>query len=108
MGCILGIIAFFLPRVVIVLLLLFSQYVTDPFTKLSSPFNGLLLPILGLIFAPYTLLAYCLTIAQNGSVSGMWTVLLIVAVLFDLGVIGGGAKGRRKTKIVYRDRPAQG
>ena len=31
----------------------------------------LLLPILGCIFVPYTLLAYCLAIAQNGSVSGV-------------------------------------
>ena len=96
-GCLIGLIAFFLPRLAIVMLLLFSDWVVACFRALSSPFNGLLLPIIGLIFAPYTLLAYCLAWHQNGgSVSGMWTVLVVVAALFDLGVIGHGSKSRRK------------
>lgn len=103
LGCLLAIFAFFLPRVVILLLGLFSTYITDPFKTLSSPFNGLLLPVLGFIFLPYTLLAYCVAMNQNnGSVSGMWTVLVIVAVLFDLGVIGGGSKARKKRVVVVK------
>lgn len=98
-GCLLAIAAFFVPRVVIVLLWLFSAFITRPFVTFSAPFNGILLPLLGLIFLPYTLLAYCLTIQQNGSVGGMWVVLMVVAVLFDLGVIGGGAKHRQKVIV---------
>lgn len=98
-GCVIAIFAFFLPRVAILLLGLFSTFISKPFQSFSSPFNGLLLPILGFIFLPYTLLAYCLAIAQNGSVSGLWTVLVVVAVLFDLGVIGGGAKHRQKVIV---------
>lgn len=94
MGCIVAIIAFFLPRLAIILLWLFSTFITQPFAAISSPMSWLW-PILGFIFAPYTLLAYCLTINQNGSASGMWLILIGIAVLFDLGVIGGGAKQRK-------------
>ncbi len=98
-GCLIGLIAFFMPRIAIVLLLLFSDWVQTCFRALSSPFSGLLLPILGLIFLPYTLLAYCLAWHQNGGqIGGMWTVLVVVAVLFDLGVIGGGKRARGKMK----------
>ena len=98
-GCLFGLIAFFTPRIAIVLLLIFSDWIQHCFRALSSPFNGLLIPILGFIFAPYTLLAYCLAIHQNhGHVGGLWTVLLVVAVLLDLGVIGHGHKSRRKWK----------
>lgn len=99
LGCLLAIFAFFLPRVVILLLALFSTFISRPFQSFSPPFNGLLLPIIGFIFLPYTLLAYCLAISQHGSISGMWTVLLVVAVLFDLGVIGHGAKHRQKVIV---------
>jgi hypothetical protein len=96
-GCLFGIIAFFTPRIAIVLLLLFGDWIQTCFRTLSSPFSGLLLPILGLIFAPYTLLAYCLAWHQNGgTVGGMWTVLVVVAVLFDLGVIGHGRRSQRR------------
>ena len=95
-GCLFGLIAFFTPRIAIVLLLIFSDWIQHCFRTLSSPFNGLLIPILGFIFAPYTLLAYCLAIHQRGSIGGMWTVLIVVAALFDLGVIGHGGRARRK------------
>lgn len=97
-GCLFGIFAFFLPRVAIILLGIFdTPFITNPFKSLSTPFNGLLLPILGCIFMPYTLLAYCLAISQNGSIGGMWTVLVVVAVLFDFGVIGHGRFAQRRS-----------
>jgi hypothetical protein len=99
LGCIIAIFAFFLPRVAILILGVFTTFITKPFASWSAPFNGLLLPIIGFIFLPYTLLAYCLAIHQHGSVSGLWTVLVVVAVLFDLGVIGGGAKTRQKVIV---------
>jgi len=89
MPCLIVLIALFLPRLAIALLALFSHFI-------GAPFGGALLwPILGFIFAPYTLLAYCLAMNQHGSVEGMWLVLVILAALLDLGVIGGGAKSRR-------------
>lgn len=98
-GCLLGLFAFFTPRIVIILLLIFSRWVVEPFSAWSAPFNGLLLPILGLIFLPYSLLAYALAWHQtSGNVGGLWLILIGVAVLFDLGVIGQGSKSRRRLK----------
>lgn len=105
MPCLLGIFAFFMPRVVIVLLWLFSTWIGSAFKSLSEPWSSpLLLPIIGFIFLPYTLLAYCLAIHQNGSVGGLWIVLVVFAVLLDLGVIGGGSKARRKRVVVVEKR----
>ena len=72
----------------IALLAIFTTYIT-------RPFNGLLIPILGFIFAPYTLLAYCFARNAHGAVDGWYLALVIVAVLFDLGVLGGGARSRK-------------
>lgn len=90
MPCFVVAIALFLPRLAILLLWLFSDLVTRPFG------GGALVPILGFIFAPYTLLAWCGAHWANGSVSGAWIALVVLGVLMDLGVIGGGAKSRRK------------
>ncbi|HMN41653.1 MAG TPA: hypothetical protein PKE29_12465 [Phycisphaerales bacterium] len=99
LGCLIGLLAFFLPRVAILLLLLFGDWIIVCFRALTSPLNGLLLPVLGLLFVPYTLLAYCLAWHQNGGmISGMWTVLVVVAVLVDFGVIGQGGRSSRKWK----------
>lgn len=95
MHCLIGLIAFFLPRVAILLLGFFSTYISDPFRTLASPFNGLLLPVLGFLFLPYTLLAYCIAKNQSGGVNGLWIVLMVVAVLFDLGVVGQGTRKRK-------------
>lgn len=104
LGCLIALIGFFLPRIAILLLGLFSTYITDPFTRFSSPFNGLLLPVLGFIFLPYTLLAYCIAVNQNGSVSGMWTVLVVVGLLLDFGVIGGGRRAQKRRVVVKQVR----
>lgn len=90
LGCLIGLMAFFLPRVVIAIMALTSDYIVKPFS------GALLVPILGFIFMPYTLLAYCFAKNSHGSIDGWHLVLVVVAVLFDLGVVGGGMKFRRK------------
>ncbi len=92
MPCLLVLLALLLPRLVIVLLWLFSDW-------LSWAFNSWLLPLLGFFFLPYTTLAYTAAMLHNNrSVDGLWLVLVIVAVLADIGVIGGGASRRRRRK----------
>lgn len=98
MPCLLGLIAFFTPRLVIIVLLITSSWITACFRSLPWPFAGLLIPIAALAFLPYTLLAYCLAWHQtSGHVGGLWIILVIFAALLDLGVIGGGA-ARKKRK----------
>ena len=80
------------PRVIIVLLVIFTDYI-------GRAFDGVLFPILGFIFLPTTTLAWAFAKNNNGRVSGLEVVLLIVAVLLDLGFIGGG-----RSWFIRRDR----
>lgn len=91
MPCFVALIAFFFPRVAIVLIWLLSDY-------LGRAYLTVLWPLLGFVFAPFTTLAYALAINSNGSVSGFYLVLVIIAVLLDLGHLGGGAKARKKRR----------
>ncbi len=45
-------------------------------------------------FIPLTALAYAFAVNSNGSVTGFYLVLVVVAVLVDLGLIGGGEASR--------------
>jgi hypothetical protein len=93
MPCLVGILGFFFPRVVLVLLWLFSDY-------LGNAYQTVLWPLLGFFFAPFTTLAYAFAINSNGSVSGFYLVLVVIAVLMDIGVIGGGGKAAARRRLV--------
>lgn len=90
MPCLLGLVAFFFPRVVLVLTWLFSGY-------LGQAYQTVLWPLLGFFFLPYTTLAYAWAWhAGSGNISGFPLVVVVVAVLVDLGVMGGGAASRKR------------
>jgi hypothetical protein len=96
MPCVLGLIAAFFPRLVIVALAIFSDY-------LGRAYSGWLWPVLGFFFAPFTTLAYAFAKNAHGSVEGWYLVLVIVAALMDLGIIGGGARGGKMFKSKNKD-----
>lgn len=83
MPCFLAVLALFIPRVVIVLLWLFS-------TWFEGVFETLLWPLLGFIFAPTTMLWYS---AVQNVYDGVWgtlqLVVLVIAVLIDLAPASG-------------------
>ncbi len=86
----LGCLGLFFPRIVILLLWLFTGY-------LGHAFSSALWPVLGFFFAPFTTLGYA--VAQNeGQMHGFWVAFLVIGILLDLGVLGGGAKSRRKAR----------
>ncbi len=97
MPCLIALFALFLPRLTMVLLYLFSGY-------LQRAFQTALWPLLGFVFMPYTTLAYAWAINSNGSVSGVYLFVLIIAALVDLGVTGGSARSRRRQVVVIRER----
>jgi hypothetical protein len=72
-----------LPRVVIVLLVIFSDYI-------GRAFDSFLWPLLGLFFLPTTTLAWAWAQNTRGEVAGVHLVIVVLALLLDLGVIGGG------------------
>lgn len=97
MPCLLALIAFFFPRLVMILLVIFSDYI-------GNAFSTVLWPLLGFFIMPYTTLAYAWAINANGSVEGLYLAVVVLGVLFDLGVCGGGAKSRRSRVVVTERR----
>lgn len=91
--CLIALLALLGPRIVLVLLWLFDR----PFFK--APVDGLLLQLLGVIFLPWTLLAYAFSLnvfpgPQFAGLGIIGIILTVLGLLFDLGSYGGGYRGR--------------
>jgi hypothetical protein len=89
MPCLLVILILAFPRVVGFVLLFFTDY-------LSHAYNNLLLPLIGLIFLPFTTLAYAWMVNSHLALEGVNLIILILAVIIDLGGLGGGEYHRRR------------
>jgi hypothetical protein len=90
MPCLVSILALFFPRIAVVLVVLFSDYIGDAC-------ETTIWPLLGFFFMPLTVLAYAWAWhTGGGTVSGFPLAVVILAALFDLGLIGtSGASGRK-------------
>lgn len=98
MPCLLGCLALAFPRLVLVLVFLFGN------NYLQSAYQTTIWPVLGFFFAPLTTLAYAWAWhTGGGSVSGIGLVAVVVAVLIDLGMLGGGASSKKVRKMYRRD-----
>lgn len=86
MPCLLILLALIAPRVALVLAWLFTD-------RVDRAFDGLLIPLLGLIFLPLTTLAYALVWLPGGRVEGWDWFWIGMALLIDLGP--GAARRRR-------------
>jgi hypothetical protein len=89
MPCLLLIVFLAFPRIALVLLFLFSNY-------LDRAYHGLILPLLGFLFLPLTTLAYAWMANTGQPTTGVNLLILIIAVVIDLGGLGGGAYHRRR------------
>lgn len=83
MPCLLGLLGLITPRVVIVVLVIFTDYI-------GRAFDSFLWPLLGFFFLPTTTLAWAWATNTRGEVAGVHLIVVVLAVLLDLGVIGGG------------------
>ena len=88
MACLLLILFVAFPRVALVLLFLFSNY-------LQRAYHGLILPLLGFLFLPLTTLVYAWMVNNSLPTTGVNLLIVIIAVVVDLGSLGGGAYHRR-------------
>ena len=90
MPCLVAVIALLFPRVLIVVLWLLTDW-------FSGVFNSLLWPVLGFIFLPVTMLWYSVVINNFG---GVWSItniiVMVLAVVIDMGSWGGGYKSRNR------------
>jgi len=89
MPCLLLIVVLAFPRVVMVLMFLFSNY-------LQRAFHSLLIPLFGFFFLPLTTLVYAWLTNTGQPIEGVNVIILIVAVLLDAGGLGGGEYHRRQ------------
>jgi hypothetical protein len=85
-GCLIALVGAVAPRIAFVLLWFFTDLV-------SAAYDGLLIPLLGVILMPYTALVYAF-VAPDG-LSLINVIFLIVAVIVDIGAWGGGEYTRR-------------
>jgi len=93
MPCLFGCLALVAPRVAIILVWLFSEY-------LEEAYQTTIWPVIGFLFLPVTTLAYAWAwhIEPLGSVEGVGLFVVVVAVLIDLGIVGGNAREKKKTR----------
>jgi membrane-bound ClpP family serine protease len=89
-GCLLIVFLAF-PRVALVLLFLFSNF-------LQRAYHGLILPLLGFIFLPLTTLVYAWMANMGQPITGINLLILVVTVVIDLGGLSGGEYHRRRRR----------
>lgn len=89
MPCMLAAIALLFPRVLIAILWFFTSW-------FNGIFDTILWPILGFIFMPVTMLWYSVVMKHY---AGDWSagniIIMVIAVVIDMGSWGGGYKSRR-------------
>lgn len=78
------------PRFVMVLLWVFTNY-------LSHAFGSFVWPLLGFFFLPTTTMAFAIAQNEFDGAKGWGLVVLILGVMVDFGLLGGGGRaiGRR-------------
>jgi len=89
MPCLLLVLVLAFPRVVMVAMFLFSNY-------LQRAYPSILLPALGFVFLPLTTLVYAWLTNSHREMAGVNALILVVAVVIDVGGLGGGAWRRRR------------
>jgi hypothetical protein len=88
MGCLFALIAVLSPRFAIFLLWAFTNYV-------DRAFSGWFLPLVGLVFAPWTTLMYVLVDAPAGPIHVAGWICVAIGVFLDLSAWGQAAQNRR-------------
>jgi hypothetical protein len=90
MGCLFAVFGAFFPRLAVLLI-----WLARP-VRFSDAFDGgFLLPILGIIFLPFTTLMYVLIWSPGVGLSGLDFVWLGLAAFLDLTSVGGTGYANR-------------
>lgn len=93
MGCLLVLFTLITPRFVILVLWIFTNYL--------EVYGSWFWPTLGFFVLPTTTIAYA--VARNdlstptGSIETSGVVVIVLGVLIDVGLLGGGARSGRKS-----------
>jgi uncharacterized oligopeptide transporter (OPT) family protein len=87
--CLLVLLILAFPRLVLVLMFFFSTY-------LQRAYHDLLIPLLGFIFLPLTTIVYAWLVNSHLPLAGINLLFLVLAVVIDVGGLGGGEVHRRR------------
>ena len=85
MPCLLLFVVLLFPRIALVLMWLSSTYLPRAYH------GGLLIPLIGFIFMPLTTIVYAWELNSGMPTTGVNLLWLLIAVVIDLGGLGGGA-----------------
>lgn len=91
MGCLLAIAAVMAPRAAI-----FLVWLARP-ALFEAAFGGILLPLLGIAFIPYTTLVYVLVFTPGVGIGGADWIWLVLAFVADIFHVTASAADRRYT-----------
>ena len=80
MPCLLVVVALAFPRLVIVLLWLFSSF-------FNGVYHGIIIPVLGFLFLPLTFIVYTYVVKTYPHIALPQMVALAIAVIIDLGLV---------------------
>ena len=80
MPCLLVLVALAFPRVVIVLLWLFSTF-------FNGVYHGIIIPVLGFLFLPLTFIVYTYVAKTYPHMGTPQLVAIAIAVIIDLGLV---------------------
>ncbi len=89
MGCLLAVTTGVIPR-----LLVFVMWLLRP-AAWDAAFGGPILPILGIVFLPFTTLMYITVYAAGQGLTGLDIVAVMVAFACDVFAIGASTYGNR-------------
>ncbi len=90
MPCLMLVIALAFPRLVIVLLWFFTHFFT-------GVYHGLIIPILGFLFLPLTLLVYTYIAKTYPHIELPQIIAIAIAVIIDLGLVGSHRLGSSRS-----------
>ena len=87
MCCVVSLLVFIGPRIAAI-----AWYLTDT-ARWNAAFNNILWPLLGVLFLPWTTLAWVL-MSPDG-IQGLQWLVVIFGFLVDIGALGGGGYSNR-------------
>ena len=101
MPCVLALLLLGLPRLALLLVFLFSDY-------LGRAFQTNFWPFLGFFVAPLTTLAWAWSMNAYGAIEGFGAAAVLVGLLFDFGFLGAARRRRRIVTLGPRAGPGPG
>ena len=88
MPCLVVLVLLAFPRLVLAIMFFVSTY-------LQRAYHDMLIPLLGFFFLPLTTIVYAWLVNSHLPLEGVNLLFLILAVVLDLGGLGGGESHRR-------------